>query len=261
MILSGKNSYKIKSKDLRERHRSEMDFHDVKAHEIDKEIVYNEGAIDEAYDKMLNIAGNLEGKNILDFGCGTGWTSIQYAKRGAAVFGIDISKESLKKAKELAKKKEFQNTIFLVQGSCEHLPFKEKFDLIIGHAILHHLDMTDIAKTLKGSLKDNGVCLFMEPLAHNPIIKLYRLLTPNRRTKDEEPLSVNFINSLNNDFASVKIYGYHLVSLLSFIFFPFRAYRLFRKTNMYLTAVDDSIFKLFPKIQKYCWGAIIELRK
>lgn len=45
------------------------------------------------------------GMKILDMGCGTGNFSIKLAEKGCKVFGIDISEEMLKKAREKAQKR------------------------------------------------------------------------------------------------------------------------------------------------------------
>lgn len=45
------------------------------------------------------------GMKILDMGCGTGNFSVKLAEKGCKVFGIDISEEMLKKAREKAQKR------------------------------------------------------------------------------------------------------------------------------------------------------------
>ena len=46
--------------------------------------------------------GRIKGKKILDFGCGTGWVSIYFARSGAEVFSCDISPEAINIAKKMA---------------------------------------------------------------------------------------------------------------------------------------------------------------
>ncbi len=248
-------------KDLSERHESEISFHDKKANRFNKKSFYNQGALINRFYRMLDIIGNLEGKSVLDLGCGDAWASIHYVKRGAHVVGIDISGGRLVKAKEDIDQGPFKGKIQFVQGSVEYLPLNSSFDLVIGIAILHHLELESTIRSIKSVLKKDGRVYFMEPLDHNPFINLFRRLTPHRRTKDERPLSIDFINSLKDHFREVNIYGYDFFGLAAFAFIPLNAFVLFRLSHRILSKFDEVLFKLFPKLQKYCWGAIIELKK
>jgi len=55
-------------------------------------------------ESKLKLLGNVKGKKILEIGCGGGQCSIAFAKQGAKCTGLDLSKEQLKHAEELAKK-------------------------------------------------------------------------------------------------------------------------------------------------------------
>ena len=71
----------------------------------------------------------------------------------------------------------------------EELKFNESsFDLICEIGILHYLKLEKAYSELQRVVKKDGVALFIEPLGHNPFIKLYRKLTPRLRTLDEHPL-------------------------------------------------------------------------
>ena len=72
------------------------------------------------------------GWTMLDIGCGGGATLQRLLKRSenAKVYGIDISEESVAKAKKV-NAKVLDKQVFVVQGSAEKLPYKdEMFDLV-----------------------------------------------------------------------------------------------------------------------------------
>ncbi|MGE0087180.1 MAG: class I SAM-dependent methyltransferase [Desulfococcaceae bacterium] len=66
---------------------------------------------------------------ILDIGCGTGRHSIELARRGYTVIGIDLSESQLKRAKEKASEKNLQ--IVFQKYDARNLPFMNEFNLII----------------------------------------------------------------------------------------------------------------------------------
>ena len=57
------------------------------------------------WESYLAAIGDLRGKNILDFGCGEGWATIQYAKHGANVYSFDISPESVRNLTQEAERR------------------------------------------------------------------------------------------------------------------------------------------------------------
>ena len=59
-------------------------------------------------------------------------------------------------------------------------------------------------------LKSKGNLIFIEPLGTNPIINLYRKLTPKSRSKDEHPLINKDFKYINEKFIETKIkyYGF-----------------------------------------------------
>ncbi len=55
-------------------------------------------------EETLNFLGDVDGKDILEMGCGGGEISIALAKKGANCIGVDISEEQLKIARDRAEK-------------------------------------------------------------------------------------------------------------------------------------------------------------
>lgn len=66
---------------------------------------------------------------ILDLGCGRGRHSLNLARKGYRVKGIDLSKEAIKKAKQKASEDNLQNASFEVRDMRK--PLNETFDAIV----------------------------------------------------------------------------------------------------------------------------------
>lgn len=80
----------------------------------------------------LNLVGIQDGWTILDIGCGGGATLQRLLKRsqGSTVYGIDISEESVAKARQV-NARVLNKQVFVCQGSAEQLPYDdETFDLV-----------------------------------------------------------------------------------------------------------------------------------
>jgi len=80
----------------------------------------------------LKLVDVQDGWTMLDVGCGGGFTIRRLLKRSqdAQVYGIDISEESVAKAKKV-NADVLDKQVFIVQGSAEKLPYEDaKFDLV-----------------------------------------------------------------------------------------------------------------------------------
>lgn len=72
---------------------------------------------------------HLKSSKILDIGCGTGRHSIELAKRGYSVTGVDLSESQLRRAKDKAKE-QGQEVEFQLRDA-RNLNFAHEFDLVI----------------------------------------------------------------------------------------------------------------------------------
>jgi len=101
-------------------------FHDF-ANKYDREN-FTAGTTGEVDFIEKEISFNKEAR-ILDIGCGTGRHSLELSKRGYDVTGIDLSPSMVKKAKELARKKNLK--IDFQVRDARDFDFKGAFDLAI----------------------------------------------------------------------------------------------------------------------------------
>ncbi len=191
---------------------------------------------------------------ILDYGCFDGDESVKYIQLGALkVYGIDISDVAI----ERAKKKNLGDRAEFLAGDAHNLPFEnDKFDLVIGRAILHHLDLKVALQEVYRVLKPGGAAIFIEPLGGNPMAKLIRVLTPNARTSDEKPLNFTSI-SLSNTILKEDQHHYSgffsspigaITSLMGF------------KCNNFFTRIASRGDDLIAKTPLKFWGRIVFLR-
>ncbi len=112
----------------------------------------------------LELLGNVKGKRLLDFGCGTGIYARLLTKRGARVSGFDISPEMLAIAKR------DNPSLKLKLGSGYKIPFKEKFDVVQASLVLHHIkDWDRVFGEVSGVLKKGGIFVFS---INNPVTEI-----------------------------------------------------------------------------------------
>ena len=120
---------------------------------------------EEAYEILLErFKGNdfdltsLKNQTVLDMGCGSGRYALALAMTGAkTVHAIDLGEQSIRNAKEMAKRAKLKNTEFRV-GSVLDLPYDDNaFDFVFSNGVLHHTtDMEKGIRELHRVLKPNG---------------------------------------------------------------------------------------------------------
>jgi len=107
--------------------------------------------------KIIELAGNVKSKKVLDLGCGTGKHAKEYLKKGAILTGVDVSEKMI----ELAKKSCKNQGEFLL-ADFEKIKFeKESFDLINASFSLHYSkNLNHLFKQFNSWLKPNGRVIF-----------------------------------------------------------------------------------------------------
>jgi SAM-dependent methyltransferase len=125
-------------------------------------------------------------------------------------------------------------------------------DLVCGVAILHHLDLAKSVGGIARILKPTGTAIFLEPLAHNPLINLYRRLTPQLRTEDEHPLTMTDLRSFEDLFERVETRYFHLLSLSMAPCYWLPGHE---KLVRILDTSDRILFQMAPFLRRYAWTA------
>jgi SAM-dependent methyltransferase len=203
----------------------------------------------------LQRLGALEGKRILDFGCGHGMASVILALAGAQVTAFDLSAGYLHEARLRAQANDVNVHVVLADGA--RLPFADKsFDAIWGVAILHHLALNQAAPEIKRVLRPGGSAVFCEPWGGNPLLRAARRWLPyhgKERTPDERPLAAADIACLRRFFSACDV-GY-----CQFLGMIRRAWRRCPWIETF-DCWDSSLLRRWPSLGRWCRYVVLTLR-
>jgi SAM-dependent methyltransferase len=204
-------------------------------------------------------------KTVLDFGCGHGEFSFELRARGARrVVGIDISDKMLAEAR--ARQEQLQDpdvTFMNVDGHATGLP-DDGFDLIVGRAVLHHMDLDRALREIHRLLRPGGSAYFAEPLWHNPILRIGRALTPNARTRDEHPLTEDDWALCRSVFPQSTHEEREFLSLFLTPLRPLLPQRWVTRLDAVVARYDDRLLRSrrwAPRVAKYCRVTLLTLPK
>jgi|SRR5580692_9240594 SAM-dependent methyltransferase len=193
------------------------------------------------------------GEVVLDYGCGPGYLTRYLFERGALrVTGIDVSEGEIEQARVRATEEGFDDrSDFLVADAhATGLP-EDSFDLIVGESILHHLDLRVALEEIRRILRPGGRAVFLEPLWHNPLLRLGRALTPTARTPDEHPLTTRDWELCASIFAN---FHHHEREFLTIPLMPLNLVlpvSVQRRLAGRLGALDDRVLERLPAARQY----------
>ncbi len=204
---------------------------------------------------------DVRGRDVLDYGCGEGRVAFEVLREGAkTATGIDVSAERISRAQEIAAEKGLADRATFVAQDALHTSFRDgAFDLIIGNSILHHMDLRAALVEIKRVLKPGGRAVFVEPLIHNPILRLGRFLTPSARTADETPLSTAEWDLCASVFPSFEHHEREFISIPLMPVNLLLPAHLQEKLAGRVAKWDDWWLARFPRLRKYARITILIL--
>jgi SAM-dependent methyltransferase len=108
----------------------------------------------------LNALGEVEGKDVLELGCGAAQWSIAVARRGARPVGIDLSAKQLEYGRTAVAQAGLD--IELLEASADELPFDDaSFDLVFcDHGAMNFADPLNVVPEVARVLRPGGLFVF-----------------------------------------------------------------------------------------------------
>ena len=140
---------------------------------------------------LISLLPKLEGKIILDLGCGSGERCVDYIKRGAVkVTGVDISEKML----SVAQRENSDPHITYLKMPMEDInAINETFDVVISSLAFHYVeDFQGVVRNVSRLIKKSGSFIFSQ---EHPLVTCYSG-TGDRWTRNEngKKLHVNISN-------------------------------------------------------------------
>jgi len=161
--------------------------------------------------------GSLKGKSVLDIGAGLGESSVYFALHGARVTTADISPGMVEAALRLGRRYGVQLEGVVSRGENLSVP-SDHYDIVyVANTIHHAQNRALLFQQMSRALKPGGMFFSYDPLAYNPVIKIYRRMATEVRTADERPLTIADVKLAQRYFCHVGHREFWISALLLFV--------------------------------------------
>ena len=163
---------------------------------------------------MYRIMGSLEGKTVLDVGCGEGQDALTLSMLGADVTAFDISAGAIEVAQKRFDLHGRTANIFV--SSIEDFPSDiGTYDIVFVEALLHHVihDLDNVIAKLKSFVAPGGKLVFSEPVARIPELRQLRLLCGPEPvgTPDERPLEPTELEIMEDHLPGLEFRSFYFL--------------------------------------------------
>lgn len=213
------------------------------------------------YQHATRLLGNMQGKQLLDCGCGKGHTSVMLAKHGAVVSAFDISEPDLAIAQRLAGANGVE--VKLRTLVFEQLDYPDaSFDLAFGACVLHHVNIPRAMQELQRVLKPGARAVFVENSARNPLLMLARkrlvgrMGIPRYGDDHEHPLRLTDIETMRQNFdGTVQVHH------PDFVFFRLVDFYVLRRRVPVLTwllRAADKVCQQIPWVREFGYFMVVQ---
>jgi SAM-dependent methyltransferase len=154
----------------------------------------------------------------------------------------------------------FDATFLVAPAENTSLP-DETFDLVVGKAVLHHVDVPAAAAEVRRVLRPGGRAVFFENQDRNPLLRVARRRlwgSPHMHwvgTRDEHALSSADFEALRRVFVSVEL------SYPSFYFFEALSRALGHRLHRPLSRLDALVWRALPPARRWSWHVLVSCRR
>ena len=208
-----------------------------------------------ALEYAFHLLGDVNGKTVLDLGCGTGSNLIPLIKRGADTIGIDISPDLIRLARKRLDDAQLQAELQVRSAYDTGLP-DASVDVIYCMSLIHHLEIARVREEMRRVLVPGGRIILKEPIRLSPTYtRLRKLLPAKEEISDyEHPLTEQELVTMTVPFQveGKRFFRLPIVPLVSMVL-PSMAQSLGK--------TDYRLLKRYPALQRYATVVVMRLIK
>ena len=208
----------------------------------------------------FHLVGDVRGRTVLDLGCGDGENLVPLVTRGAEVIGLEISPALIGVARTRLDLHGLGGRVRFLASSVHEIALPDSsVDVVLGIAILHHLDLARSAREIRRVLKPGGRAIFQEPVRNSRLIWFLRRLIPYQQ-KDVSPFERPLTDAELIEFASIfrdyRVRPFWLPFVNVAMVIP-----ALRSQIRRLSTLDARLLRLAPFLCDYASVRVFEVRK
>jgi len=217
-----------------------------------------------AKEKLFSLVNQIEGKKVLEIGCGHGGSSVRLAYVGKEVTAFDVSPKSIEVAKFVAETNGMKVNFRVGDFTQDVTLGKEEFDIVWFEMVLHHMipELDNVMNKASDALKPGGLFVCWEPLAYtrwirvlDPVYRMAGARMPKPEvdySPEEQPLRPSELAIIRRYFPDLRIKHYNL----------FRAYRLTENLKVLkLISQIEHCLLVIPGMRKLSQDAVMWAQK
>ena len=158
------------------------------------------------------------GREVLDFGCGEGQLTVQIAKLGGRVTGMDFSPDLIAIAQRRSVLDGVGRRVKFITGDIlESPPPPNRFDFVVGNHVLHHVNLRAVVPRFVDGLKPGGAAIIAEPIALSPFAQKVPDSLPIEKdaSPDERQLNQEDIQFIQERLADSEVTYFTLLGRLA----------------------------------------------
>ena len=202
--------------------------------------------------------GDIEGRRLLEVGCGQGHGTAHLARLGACVTGIDVADRRCAVARRELSHEAASGAVRLCAADAEQLPFRDgAFDLVFCRDVLMYADATRVLAECHRVLGDGGRAAFVESLDGPAPLRWFRRLTSPRDYRAfTRHLRWSELCALRTPLRAVAARPYYLLSTAAFAcLFLLGSAGAYRRLLATLAPLDRRLLARVPALAGAAWRA------
>lgn len=155
-----------------------------------------------ALEYAFHLMGNVEGKTVLDLGCGSGESIPALHARGARVLGVDLSPDLIQLAKGRLDVYGISTATLKLGSAYETGVPTASVDVVFCMSLLHHLHIPRALREIRRVLRPGGYVVVKEPIRFLRLYDRLRKMFPAHEDSSdyEHPLTRAEFSILERDF-------------------------------------------------------------